>query len=233
MPIAFVSGINANGNSFTSPAINTTGASLLVVATGVFNPTVSGIDPSVITDSNSNVWVEIGFFGTGTTNCGTGLWYAKNPIVGAGHTFTLTSSQNFNALCAAAFSGVDTVSPLDQSTGNQGASNDTPVTSIQTGSVTPLFNNELIISGGVFGSPAFASGLHIDSGFTIQVQDDGSASFPDALAYLVQTIAGGVNPTWSWSTANQTAVSIATFKAAAAPPVTAPVGVLGLASAEW
>jgi hypothetical protein len=45
------------------------------------------------------------------------LYYAANPTVGSGHTFSYTGASNFSSIFVAAFSGVATSSPFDKENG--------------------------------------------------------------------------------------------------------------------
>ena len=76
----FVQG-SIDKNSFTSTARNTTGAKLLLLA-------VNNSDTSITpTDSLSNTWI---LAVDNSVHYDIRLYYAKNPNVGASHTFTLT-----------------------------------------------------------------------------------------------------------------------------------------------
>lgn len=206
MTIAFVSGTNvATFPSGTpSSAVDTTGCDLLVVSVSYFT---GGATPTV-TDSKSNTWTGLTARNTGN-NSTNRLYYAKNPTVGSGHTFTVTASNT--TMCVSGFSGTNTTAPFDQENG-AGSVN---ATSLATGSVTPSEDNELVVTGintGNNGSP-----FTIGSGFTISVQNTGGGSnFDCGLAYIIQTTAGAVNPTWTINALDQVSTTIATFKSAAA-----------------
>lgn len=198
--------ISANGSfSPSTTSIDTTGVDLLIVTVSYFNPTQS-TTPYTVVDNKSNTFTPRTVYNTGT-NSSVAIYYAQAPTVGSGHTFTATSAE-FASICVAGFSGSIT-SPFDQENGN----GSTSTSSIQPGSVTPSENNELVISGVVAhtGGDPFS----INSGFTIAVQNDGSpSSFPGGLAYIIQTSAAAVNPSWSLAGSGQAAAAIATFKAA-------------------
>lgn len=198
--------VGGNGSTATTAAINTTGANFCVAVASYYTNSAD-----TVSDSKSNTWTEL----TRYTNAAfqrVVIWYAKNPTVGSGHTFTLGSgASTFPAIAAACFSGVDTSSPFDQENGS--ANTKTP------GSVTPTQNNELIITG-ISTLTGAGTTPTVDSGFTVTGAHANSASNYTGygLAYKIQTTAAAVNPTWS-STDTNWATDIATFKATQAAAV--------------
>lgn len=182
--------------------MDTTGASLLVLAVSY----KEGVAPT-ISDSKSNTWTGL----TAQENAGGAssvrLYYVANPTVGTGHTFTAAGAGTFPALSVASYRNVlQSVPPFDQQSGAKSASAST----LATGSVTPLFNNELLVAA----VGANANPVSIDSSFTTRGLENGSVNnFGCGLADLVQTVAAAVNPTWTINTATNLAVVIATFRA--------------------
>jgi len=203
MPIALVSSVTRAGAG-TSASIDTTGATLLVVVTSTGN--FSG-------DSKGNTYTKL-TARTGTFGSETSIWYAENPTVGSGHTFTVTG---VTGLVAAAFSGAEVSSVFDQENGTASGS------PAQPGSITPGDDNELIITGLGGGSVGDGSA---DSGFSLvaDVGTTGGVNFSAGMAYKVQTTAAAVNPTWTWSEVYGSAgLVIASFKAAAGGNIDADV----------
>src|SRR5437899_2522027 len=102
-----------NGNGFTTTAIDTSGATLLVVAV----PSLFGATTS-LSDSKSNSWTALTVQNAGgaVQQC----WYAYDTSkVGASHTFTISAANTFSSVFVAAFSGTLTGSdPLDAQNGN-------------------------------------------------------------------------------------------------------------------
>lgn len=187
---------NAGG---TTSAINTTGANLIVV--GVHDV---GTNPSSISDSASNTWTlakaQLG------TSVGVALYYCYNPTTSASHTFSESGASD-PSMFVIAFSGAVS-SPLDQT--NSGTSS---ATTVQTGSVTPSQNNEILAVIGANGSGGSVTLNSIDSGFTITDKVPGAgANASGGIAYLFQSTAASVNPTLTFSTSNGNAAAIATFK---------------------
>jgi len=205
MAIAFVSSVAAGSsynNNVTTGSADTSGATLLVVVVSTYGT------GGTLTDSNSNTWNALTRRGS-AGDAGCQIYYAVNPTVGSGHTFTYSSTAKYPSVAAMAFSGADTSSPFDV----QNGANNTTMTTLATGSVTPSEDNELIIAGYGGYSGAVSS---IDSGMTIANSVAYSANHLAAgSAYKIQTTATAINATWTIGSASINAAAIATFKAAA------------------
>ncbi len=194
------------GSGFTSDPVNTTGADLIVVSVGY----AQGTSPSV-SDNKGNTYTPL------TVRTGTSwshrLYYCggpSTPVVGAGHTFTVSGSGILAFMAVQAWSGSHLTSVLDAETGaGSGAAS-----TLQPGSITPSQNNELIVTGVVSDTGGLPS---VDLGFSISDSEAavGGSFAAGAFAYLVQTSAAAVNPTWTFGGANDDATSMAAFKAAA------------------
>ncbi len=209
MSYALVSNVQAAGaNTFTSGAIDTSGASLIVVAI-----TESGANSVTLSDSKGNTWFRLTQRDLITGSSQLCLAYAKNPTVGSGHTFTATGSSFFAVLSVAAFSGADLTSPFDQEgVGGGGAGSSTGQ---QSGSVTPSADNELIISAAAWSTSITVTSV---TGMTLIGQTDfaGGTNYGGGIAYAVQTTATTVNPAWNWTGgAVASNFDTATFKVAA------------------
>lgn len=193
-------------NSVTTPSIDTTGANLITVITGEY---VGGGTGSSITDSKGNTFTRRQY-ASSSPGQGT-LWDCVNPTVGTGHTFTLNNN-NYSTVFVAAWSGVDTGAGYDTSNQNTGTGS-----SIQTGSITPANANSLVIAG--YGSETTTSATAtIDSGFTIldQLAPVPGTTEGGGLAYLIQTSAAAVNPTWTLASGSSALSGmIAAYKASA------------------
>lgn len=165
------------GGLTTTGAIDTSGANFLVIATYSVLP---GATSFGVADSKGNTWTPLTPAG-GTLSAQ--LFVCTSPVVGAGHTFSVTGSAIFSGIVAAAFSG--TAGVLDDESGAVGT---------QPGSITPTEDGALMLS--CWGRND-ATTLTIDSGFTITDQTSYSpgVSLTVALAYKIQVIAGAENPT--------------------------------------
>lgn len=217
MPIAFVDsvlGSSSNlGASVTTAGIDTSGADLLVL---MLSTSIATTETATISDSKGNTWTALTKYHEGTWNTEGRLYYAKNAIVGASHTFTATSDAGatYPAIAVAAFSGTHLTSPFDQQNGAT-ASFSPPH---EPGSVTPTEDNELIIAGVAHDRTDAPNA--IDEGFTLAEASAVVAANAQGvgIGYLVQTTAAAVNPTWSGWGGNPGSVvfTAATFKQAAA-----------------
>lgn len=184
-----ISGTNSSGT--TSPGIDTTGATLLIVGLAYYN--ASGAP--TFSDSKGNTWTGLTQRGGSLNNLR--LYYAVNPTVGTGHTFTASGASSFAALGVLALSGAATSSPFDVESAT---------------SVTPTQDNELLVA--ISGNPtpgSFPSA--ISDGFTIQhsIANSSGNYFGFSIAYQIQTTATARTPVWTNGDGN----AIATFKAAA------------------
>ena len=208
-PIALISNTGAGssdgGNSVTTGAIDTSGASLLVAVVADYAPEVL----SVVTDSKTNVWVPLTSSDSGSPRCT--IFYVANPTVGTNHTFSATEAINntYPSICVAAFSNVATITPFDQQNGND--SGEVTASQLTTGSITPGENNEVLIAGVAVDDVVT---LTIDGGFTItnQVSHLVDEHFGMGMAYLIQTTAAAANPLWDWTGNVLVAARIASFK---------------------
>lgn len=190
-------------NNITTGTIDTSGADLLIALIADYN-----VNATTLSDSKSNSYTSSISKIQAATEAQ--LYYKTSPTVGSSHSFTASSTAGYPSICASSFSGAG-ASPFDQSS-TAGASG---VTSLATGSVTPSEDNELIVASIAWQNSI--TGLAIDSSFTIIEEQSvtPAINFGSAIAYLIQTSASAVNPTWSWTGSVNAAVLIATFKAAA------------------
>jgi hypothetical protein len=201
--IAFIGSTKKGGtNGGTTPVLNTTGATLLILS-------VSGWTAPTVSDSYGNTW--IGLTEKVDTHGRNRLYYCFPPSnkVGSGHTFTISGSGTLSALVALAFSGAASYEAQNGTTAHAAAS-------IMLPSFTPAQNNELIVTGwGAF--YAAASPPIVDSGFTLGSNyishGDQSTASSDGVAYLIQGIATTVAPTWTWGAGDNAGATIASFVA--------------------
>jgi hypothetical protein len=69
---------------------------------------------------------------------------------------------------------------------------------MQSGSITPVSNGELVIAAACIGcDPGGSANVTVDSGFTITDLDTNSGNTAVSLAYLIQSSASALNPTWT------------------------------------
>jgi hypothetical protein len=205
MAYALVVTATAEGNGTTSSAVNTTGADIVVACTEAGG----GANPTVL-DSKSNVWTGATDWNVSNPHCR--IWYAINPTVGSGHTFTINGTDSAGIFSA--FSGSKLTAPIDQQNAKDtGGFNGDPAS---PGSITPTEDNELIISCICNGHGA--ADVAVDSGMTMlaQLPLAGGVHFALFAAYKVQTTAAAINPSWSNMGNDGGNLIIASFKAAPA-----------------
>lgn len=201
-PIGLVAHTGATGsaNSGVTTGIDTTGATLLVV--GVSYADTTG--DVVVTDSKSNSWTA----GTKhvTTHVANQLfWTTSAPSVGSAHTFTETLTAGTASITIAAFRNAF-IGAVDGQNGANSAG--ISVTTIQTGTLTPSAPSSLLVASVAYFGGSAAT---IDSGFTVTDCPTSGSVFGCGLAYLIQTAAAAVNPTWTIPS-YLAAASIAAFK---------------------
>lgn len=224
---------NVVGNTCTTGAIDNTGATVIVAYESCLygNATTS----VVITDSSSNTWSSLTLQGPvtggGTVVFGQ-LFYVVGPTVTASQTFTETSNQTACTLFVASFSGTLSSSALDTSSGANSGSTVNPST-IQPGSITPGASGELLISGlaTYCVTSCTTTPVAINSSFSTIDTANPNTQSDGGLAYLVQSVAAGINPTWSADVVSGgMATNIIAFKipggATAPPPQPSVLGIL-------
>jgi hypothetical protein len=186
----------------TTAAINTTGADLLVLGVA-YN--VGG--PPSVSDSKGNTWIAL--TARTSSNASHRFFYAKNPTVGSGHTFTVSGSFSYPGIVVQAFSGADTTAPFDVEAGTSGSSG----TSAATGAITPSAANCLIVAGCANES---VTGLRVDAGLLQTTLNQlASAYLGSATGWKAQTTAAAISPTWQWTPSSTWAASVVAFKPAA------------------
>lgn len=204
--LATVSAPASGPNSTTSGAIDTTGASLIVVFVG--RTSAGGPNAGALADSLGNTYTG-GFEQTEPFGAYGRTWYCFSPIVGSGHTFTFTLTGGYASVIAAAFSGSAVSGSLIQ---DDSSFNFTSAgTSIPTGGVTPAAIGNLLTSGLTLGGgPRTAA---IDSGFTIidQIQYVVGVQEGATLAWRDASGTSLVAPTWSWTTAANGSATVTCF----------------------
>jgi len=195
---SLVNSVSVTGGGSTSSAVDTTGADLLVAVLSYFSSS-----SKTLTDSKGNTWTQLTRRNQGSYS--TQIIYSVNPTVGTGHTFT-NPGGSFPALMVAAFSDSNTTAPFDVENG----ASKTSGTTLQTGSVTPSENNELLIAGIVHDK----TGITIDSGFTelFDIAYSAGNYMAGGFGYKIQTTAGAENPTFTVASSGTAAAAIATFK---------------------
>ncbi len=203
--VADVATAPGSGGGTTTPAINTTGATLLIVALAGGGDRLTGFS-----DSKSNSWSALTDH---APSIGVRILYCANPTVGSGHTFTYTTGGSYPVIMAQAWSGAS-ATPFDAENGNVAGS----CASLATGNITPAEDGELLVSAVTFNNDSPSE--TIDLGFTLGSGQNfgGGNNYGGGIAYQIQTTATARNPTWSGASGLDRGVALAAFKAGAGPP---------------
>ena len=187
----------------TTPAIDTTGANLILAGVVEWNSS----DP-VFSDSLTNTWAKLTTWRQPDQSAT--ILYSVNPSVGAGHTFSI-SADNASCIFVLAVSGSD-ANPFDQ----QAGSNSNSGSGLNMPPLTPPEDNALFFT--VAGASS-GNNWSIDSGFTMigDYTSIGGVLFAGSADYKIQTTAQEETPLWIWNTNALNASSIATFLSGEAP----------------
>lgn len=199
-----IGSVAASGTA-TTPAINSTGATLLTLHLSWYDGTPT------VTDLKGNSLTGLTTFSDGSPNYNSKIYYCLNPgTVGSGHQFTATSVNGYCILAVAAWSGG--APALDNSNGynHPVSENDT---TFQTGAASSSSGARLVIAGFTWNTSGVTV-TGVDNSFAILNQtQEGSDSVSNAFSYLLQSAGASVNPTATFSgTVNAGAASIAAFK---------------------
>lgn len=188
----------------TTAAIDTTGADLIVAWYA------SSTDITV-TDSKSNTWTDLTLIGNGVDLIYSRVRYCLNPTVGSGHTFT--NGVSYASIAVAAFSGVSVASEAASTAGSGSG------TSLATGSVVPVEDNELLVAFLGLAADTSSSGNTADSasGFSLITSLDSTTgvTYGAALSYQVQTSKTTRNHTWTWTGSSIRTAALVSFKSSA------------------
>jgi hypothetical protein len=186
MAIVLVSSTNITpgANGGITSAINTTGANLLIIS-------ISSYDPGgavTVSDSNGNTYIPLGLIRNGPTR--SQILYSFGTIFGSGHTFTATGIGVYPVIIAYAFSGVTNYHSESTNIG-------TTVSNLASGNLTPSANGALIFTN-VCGQNAVTDS--ISGGYALTTRPfSGGNNMQGSAAWLIQTIAATINPTWTFS----------------------------------
>jgi hypothetical protein len=176
--IAHTSISTSGTNLATTAPIDTTGANAIYM----FGYSVFGVGPP--TDSKGNVWTDDGDLDS-TCNGGAGFTRCFNPVVGTGHTFSVTGNASFTTqLLVLALRVQNPGSFLNIRANSQ-------VNPVQCSiPITAPVDNLVLVSCAVAGCGW--TSLTVDSGFTIIEQQPNIG-----MAYLIGAISTSINPTWT------------------------------------
>lgn len=190
----------------STSAVNTTGASLIVVGL-----TYRQTQGPHISDSKGNTWTICTKYEGSGSQSGVVFYYCVNPTVGSGHTFSNTDgggTANFGGISVFAFSGTATSSPKDR---ENGQFIDPLGATATPGSITPSANNYVVLTtcmnwNGT--APTIPTGY---TGFNWTT----ATAFAGGCGYKIQTTASAENPSWgNMNSGSNGAVNVISFKVA-------------------
>ena len=192
MLIANASASASGGATATSPAINTTGATLLIMMAADYGQASTSDTRS---DSKGNTWIPL-------QNCAVGInnvtaWYTSNPVTDSAHVFQVRGS--YTSMAVMAFAGVSSFQSFacKSSTG----------ATLTAGPVTTTVPS-LLVTAISHAVPTRA----ISAGFTnTDFQPYGSFE-GIAAAYQIQSVAGTSNPVWTNNAGSNYSGLILTFQ---------------------
>lgn len=183
----------ASQTTITTSSISTAGANVAVVVISDFSANGTG----TLSDNKGNAWTLAKSQGAGGSACRALGYYCNLTSTGTGHTFTYTANgalSLFSCMFVMTYSTGGGVASVDQTNGANGTTSTTP----SAGSITPAFNNELVVAG-LSINRADAGITSIGSSFNL------NASFASVLnwnvcggaAYNIQTTTTTTNPVWT------------------------------------
>jgi hypothetical protein len=204
---SYLTGATAAGSgtttSTTTAGIDTTGASLIVVAAGGYLATLQ-ISDSGPAQSNSGLWTTT----TGSPAGGSmnyGFFWILNPHTASSHTFTVSitsGTAGYVGVAVAAFQDTGTGAAVDKTAPTSGTPvTGTSVTSLDTGSTGTLaVTNELVVSFVAVGNAD--PNLTITNSATIvqNQQYSISVTYGAAIAYLIYNSTTAIDQVWNWAT---------------------------------
>lgn len=192
-------------SSITTAGADSSTANILVAHGSAYLATAP---PITFSDSYGNTWVKL-TAAQGAFYSHSQIAYAKNPMVGSGHTATLAGTDPIYAvLNFAAFSGANTTSPFNAENGAATSNSAT----LATGSVSPA-GTDLFVTG-IF--MALQASVSINSSFTILDQLGYSSGQYFGAAMAWKESGSAENPTWTLSGTESVdfSATIASFLAA-------------------
>ncbi|MGP8269123.1 MAG: hypothetical protein ACLQLH_03570 [Terracidiphilus sp.] len=212
--IAATSAYASSASSVTSPAINTTGATLIVVMCGGS----AMASPSAGNSGTADTWNNVGVRGSSTTYY-TDIFYAYAPTTSSSQTFHCSGSSGMLWIQVAVYSGTLTTSAVLQTSTGQTASGSTSTT---PGSITPTQSGELFVSAAVNKDTSLSC---TNANITGSLSDFGNSTCglytlaTDAASYI-NSGTTAVNPTWTFTSSSGASASstMAAFLPAASSP---------------
>jgi hypothetical protein len=190
--------VTGGGSGGVSAAIVTTAANFLVLVVN------SDSSSWTVTDSYANTWTQAGNFDDQA------IYFAQNPTVGTGHTFTVVSS--YPTFIVFAFSGMSTSGVYESLFSGAGVSTGGPG---GPGSLTPTYAGQNLLIAGAGSANGSDSGAYTVSspfGNLTGSAFRGGAAYCGWAAYCIQTGTAAQNPQWTDPSAITFSTTQAVFK---------------------
>jgi len=195
--LASAAAASGDSTNVTTSAIDTTGASLVVVSMTSYRANAA----PTMSDNKANSWTILTAYEQ-SSGARVALAYCNNGTFGSGHTFTLSGASSYPAISVIAYSGTDTADSYDSVVGDN---------NLSPGTITPANDNSVCVTGMCPSyNPSGVPGL--TSGSVVAYQDQ-SSSFATAIGNLIQESKAAYDPTWSWSGGTNSATTTAVFNA--------------------
>ncbi len=208
---------SANTNAVTSDAIDTSTATLIAVI-------LSDTDGSGgLSDSKGNTWIATAVYESASAGA-VQLFYAINPIVGAGHTFTGGTAGKSPTISISAWSSP--LTPVFEQVVGATIAEPPAAATVTAGPITPSLNGTLFISGETDMMLLGAGGLAVSTEFSPVLERVNAETYPSLVgvasghAAYEQATAAPLSVTWSRTTVfvSGMAAVLATFRSGAAGP---------------
>lgn len=213
---SITTGTSFNSAGITTTAINSTGASVLVLGINGYGATSNQTNNAItITDSKGNTYLYVPN-GNTTPSPGLAIFYCPNPVTGAGHTVQVQMSDAGSGgyVSLSAWSGTQGLTPLGQIANSGNANIAAP---FQASGAIGGITGDLVMSfasgyDGFSGNSALPSS--IDTGFTIldtaydHTVAAGGGAAGLSVGYLLQPSNTAVNPTWTMQAAASAAMVV-------------------------
>lgn len=200
-----------NGGSLTTSwTLDTTGADLIVILVGTFDPWMP--TSSGVTDDAGNTYDPATLYGGGSGANGLRFFYKHSPATGSTVSFTTDAATALYVFYGVLVFSGSGASPLDQENGTTASGGG--IDTAQPGSITPSVDNSLVVSG-IF---RYASGASptVDSGMTYYGVGASGNIGMGGIGWVVQTAKTAINPTWTsvGVSGGDRTLNIASFKPA-------------------
>jgi hypothetical protein len=225
---------------FTTPCatsgIDTTGATLLIAEEVTAGTLSIGTAPI---DSKNNTWIPlIRYSNPSNPFIGVQFWYACNPTVGTGHTFTMPVGpytpvpgmfDSAETLFIGAFSGVGATRCLAPHT-DHGTYNAVGHALTQPGGSSPTVAGDLVIFG--IGTEGNAS-ISVSVGTLFESNLVSATGMTGGMAWLSATGTAAVNPSWTAVAVPDYAMNIVVFERDGTKPKPAEQRIIARREEEW